>query len=132
MAEIVFSDAIARKDLEAIIHPKIRTIFEEVVHQLTDEAILISQIPLLVESTYHYPFNFVITVSASEEIRRARLLERGMKNYQISERFKVQATDVQREAISNAIIVNESTKDDLLRQVENIYEDRLYPSRLGL
>ena len=132
LAEIVFNDAIARKDLEAIIHPKIRVIFDEVVHDLSEEAILVSQIPLLVESVYEYPFDFVITVSASEEIRRARLIERGMKDYQVSERLKVQANDLQREAIADAIVRNESSKDDLLRQVENLYEERLYPIRLGL
>ena len=131
LAEIIFSDAIARKDLEAIIHPKIRIVFDEVIQTLAEDAILVSQIPLLAESAYDYPFNFVITVSAREEIRRARLVGRGMKDFQVSERFKVQATDVQREAIADAIIVNESSKDDLLRQVENLYEDRLFPARLG-
>ncbi len=132
LAEIIFNDLIARKDLEAIVHPKVRTAFDGVVQGLPEEAILVSQIPLLAESTYKYPFNFVITVSASEEIRRARLIERGMKDYQVSERLKAQATDAQREAIADAIIVNESSKDDLLRQVENLYEDRLYPARMGL
>lgn len=132
LAEIVFSDAIARKDLEAIIHPKIRVVFDRVVHELSEEAILLSQIPLLVEGDNDYPFDFVITVSAREEIRRARLVERGMKDYQVSERLKVQATDAQREVIADAVIVNESSKDDLLRQVENLYENRLYPARMGL
>jgi dephospho-CoA kinase len=132
LAEIVFNDAIARKDLEAIIHPKIRMAFNGVVDQLAEDAILVSQIPLLVESAYEYPFDFVITVSAREEIRRARLIERGMKDYQVSERFKVQATDAQREAIADAVIINESSKDDLLRQVENLYENRLYPARMDL
>jgi len=131
LAEIIFRDDIARKDLEAIIHPKIRIAFEEVILTLAEGAILVSQIPLLAESAYDYPFNFVITVSAREEIRRARLVERGMKDYQVSERFNVQANDAQREAIADAIIVNESSKDDLLRQVENLYEDRLFPVRLG-
>ena len=132
LAEIVFSDAVARKDLEEIIHPKIRIAFDEVVHGLSEEAILVSQIPLLVESDNDYLFDFIITVSAREEIRRARLIKRGMKDYQVNERLKVQATDAQREAIADAVIVNESSKDDLLRQVENLYEDRLYPARMGL
>ena len=132
LAEIIFNDEIARKDLEAIIHPKVRAAFDEVVGDLAPDAILVSQIPLLAESAYEYPFNFIITVSAGEEFRRARLIARGMKDYQVSERLKVQATDIQREAIADAVIVNESSKDDLLRQVENIYEERLYPARLGL
>ncbi|MEJ0014788.1 MAG: dephospho-CoA kinase [Actinomycetota bacterium] len=132
LAEIVFNDGIARKDLEAITHPKIRAAFDDIVESLPADAILVSQIPLLAESSHPYPFNFVIAVSAREEIRRARLIERGMKDYQISERLKVQASDAGREAIADFIIVNESSKDDLLRQVENIYDNRLYPVRSGL
>lgn len=132
LGEIVFSDGIARKDLEAITHPKIRIAFDQVVSGLGTEAILVSQIPLLAESAYPYPFDFVVTVSASEDTRRARLIKRGMKDYQVRERMQVQATDQDREAIADAILVNEGTEDELLRQVENLYEDRLYPARMGL
>ncbi len=132
LAEIVFSDDIARKDLEAITHPKIRAAFDEVVAGLAPEAILVSQIPLLAESDYPYPFDFVVTVSASEDTRRARLINRGMKDYQVTQRMQAQATDAQRAAIANAILVNDGSEDDLLRQVENLYADRLYPARMGM
>ena len=132
LAEIVFQDGIARKDLEAITHPKIRAAFDAVVAGLEPGAILVSQIPLLAESTHPYPFDFVVTVSASEDTRRARLINRGMKGYQVDQRMRAQATDAQREAIADAILVNEGSEDDLLRQVENLYEDRLYPARMGM
>ena len=131
LGEIVFSDGIARKDLEAIIHPKVRAAFDQAVAELDKDEVLISQIPLLVESKHHYPFDFVITVSASEEIRRQRLLAKGMKDYQITERLKTQASDQDRESIADAILRNESTPDDLLRQVENIYENTLLPASLA-
>ena len=132
LAEIVFSDDIARKDLEAITHQKIRAAFDEVVAGLAPEAILVSQIPLLAESDYPYPFDFVVTVSASEDTRRARLINRGMKDYQVTQRMQAQATDAQRAAVADAILVNDGSEDDLLRQVENLYEDRLYPARMGM
>jgi dephospho-CoA kinase len=131
LAQIVFSDADARLDLEAIVHPRIREEFNMVVSGLQSGSILISQIPLLVESKNEYPFEFVITVSASEELRRARLLERGMKDFQITKRFEAQSTDQAREAIADVVIHNTGDKDQLLRQVENLYEDRLYPMRFG-
>lgn len=132
LAEIVFDDGIARKDLEAITHPKIRAAFDEVVAGLDPEAILVSQIPLLAESEYPYPFDFVVTVSASEDTRRARLINRGMKDYQVTQRMQAQATDAQRAAIADAILINDGSEDDLLRQVENLYDDRLYPARMGM
>jgi len=131
LAQIVFSDSDARLDLEAIVHPRIREEFDLVVSGLQSGSILISQIPLLVESKNEYPFEFVITVSASEELRRARLLERGMKDFQIIKRLEAQSTDQAREAIADAVIHNTGDKDHLLRQVENLYEDRLYPMRFG-
>ncbi len=132
LAEIVFNDDIARKDLEAITHPKIRAAFDAIVAELAPEDILVSQIPLLAESEHPYAFDFVVTVSASEETRRARLIQRGMKDYQVTMRMKAQATDAQREAIADAVLINEGSEDDLLRQVETLYEDRLYPARLGM
>ena len=131
LAQIVFSDSDARLDLEAIVHPRIREEFDRVVSGLQSGSILISQIPLLVESKNEYPFEFVITVSASEELRRARLLERGMKDFQITKRFEAQSSDQAREAIADAVIHNTGDRDHLLRQVENLYEDRLYPMRFG-
>ena len=131
LAHIVFSDPVARIDLEAIIHPRVRSEFDLITAGLENDSILISQIPLLVESKNEYPFDFVITVSAPEELRRARLLDRGMKDFQITKRFEAQSTDQAREEIADAIIHNSGDKDHLLRQVENLYEDRLYPRRFG-
>lgn len=132
LAEIVFDDDISRKDLEAITHPKIREAFEAVIAELAPEVILVSQIPLLVESEYQYPFDFIVTVSAGVETRRARLLNRGMKGFQVEQRMAAQATDIEREAIADAILRNEGSEDELLRQVENLYEGRLFPARMGM
>ena len=131
LGDLVFSNPDARLDLEAIVHPKIREEFDTTVSELESGSILISQIPLLVESKNEYPFEFVITVSAPEALRRTRLLERGMKDFQITKRLEVQVSDEKREAIADAIIHNTGDKDHLLRQVENLYEDRLYPMRFG-
>lgn len=131
LAEIVFKDPSARKDLEAITHPKIREVFARVVSSLAPDEILVSQIPLLAESKYEYPFDFIVTVSSEVATRHRRLIKRGMKGYQIKERMAAQATDAEREAIADAILKNDGTEDELLRQVENLYESRLFPARLG-
>jgi len=73
-----------------------------------------------------------VTVSAGEDTRRARLINRGMKDYQVTQRMQAQATDAQREAIADAILINDGSEDDLLRQVENLYDNRLYPARMGM
>lgn len=132
LGEIIFSDLNAKGDLEAITHPKIRQAFEDVAGSCGPEEILIAEIPLLAESKNSYSFDYVITVSANIELRRARLLERGLKNYQISERMTAQASDDEREAIADFVIINEGTPEELLRNVENLYDNRLYPMRTGI
>jgi dephospho-CoA kinase len=132
LGAIVFSDPSAKRELESITHPKIRQKFNQITSQLASEEILIAEIPLLVESKERYSFDRVITVSASADLRRARLESRGLTGYQISERMAAQATDAQREAIADYVIVNEGSLDDLLRSVEELYNNRLYPFRSGL
>jgi hypothetical protein len=34
--------------------------------------------------------------------------------------------------IADMILINEGSEDELLRQVENLYENRLYPARMGM
>ena len=131
LAEIIFGDAKARRDLEEITHPKIRARFDEIVAALGPEAILVSQIPLLVESAHTYPFDFIVTVGAEVDTRRARLIKRGMKGYQVEQRMQAQATDQERAIIADMILSNEGSEDELRWQVENLYEERLYPARMG-
>jgi len=132
LAEIIFSDTMARRDLEAITHPKIRAAFDQMLSRQAPDTVLVCQIPLLVEGGHKYPFDFVVTVSAPEETRRARLIKRGMKGYQVTQRMQTQASDFEREAIADAVLVNEGSEDELLRQVENLFEERLFPARTGL
>lgn len=131
LAEIIFGDAKARRDLEEITHPKIRARFDEIVAALEPGAILISQIPLLVESAHTYPFDFIVTVGAEVDTRRARLIKRGMKGYQVEQRMQAQATDQERAIIADMVLLNQGSEDELLRQVENLYQERLYPARMG-
>ena len=93
LAEIVFKDAAARATLESIIHPLVRDAAEKMVKSLPVDAVVINQIPLLVETDGAKRFDFVITVSADEEIRRRRLTERGMKDYEITKRLAAQVND---------------------------------------
>jgi dephospho-CoA kinase len=132
LGALVFSDPSARRELERITHPKIRQKFDQIVSQLTSEEILIAEIPLLAESKQRYAFDLVITVSASIELRASRLAGRGMKSHQISERMAAQATDAEREAIANFVIVNDGNLDELFQSVEEIYIKHLYPHRTGL
>jgi dephospho-CoA kinase len=131
LAEIVFSDEEARKDLEAIIHPRVQALFADAVADLDHEDILIYEIPLLVETGAAEKFDFVITVESDIELRKSRLLKKGLYISQIEKRIASQATEAAREAIADAVIRNDGDEDSLLRKVENLWESVLVTQSLG-
>ncbi len=125
LAEIIFADASARADLEAIIHPRVRELFNDVVADLAPDETLIYEIPLLVESKAAANFDLVITVEADLEIRKERLRKRGMFISEIERRIAAQASREEREAQADHVITNDGDEDALLRSVENLWEDLL-------
>lgn len=131
LAEIVFSDSQARKDLEAIIHPRVQALFAEAVVDLDIDDILIYEIPLLVETGAAAKFDYIITVESDIKLRIARLLKKGLYISQIEKRMASQATPEAREAIADKVIRNDGDEDSLLRQVENLWEGVLQPLSLG-
>ncbi len=131
LAEIVFSDEAARRDLEKIIHPRVQAIFAEAVEDLEHDDILVYEIPLLVETDAAEKFDYIVTVEADMELRKERLLKKGLYISQIENRMAAQATQESREAIADYVIRNDGDEDSLLRQVENLWESVLLPQSLG-
>jgi dephospho-CoA kinase len=123
LGEIIFKDKSAKADLEAIIHPRVRELFFEVVSDLASDEILIYEIPLLVETGVASNFDQIITVEADLEIRKSRLLKRGMFISEIESRLAAQASPSEREAAATHIIENSGDEDQLLRKVENLWEE---------
>lgn len=129
LAEIVFKDAAARATLESIIHPLVRDAAEKTVRNLPSDAVVINQIPLLVETDGAKRFDFIITVSADEDVRRRRLIERGMKDYEITKRLAAQVDDAAREAIAHFVIRNNGSIEELRQAVEVLWRNELLPRR---
>jgi dephospho-CoA kinase len=125
LAEIVFSDPAAKRDLEGIIHPRVQKLFAEAVLDNEPSAHLIYEIPLLVETDAASKFDFIVTVEADEELRIKRLLTRGMFISDIKARLASQAPSQARIDIADAVILNDGDEDHLLRQVENLWEGQI-------
>ena len=121
LATLVFNDSQKRSELESIIHPLIRQNFAEIISNLPRESIVINQIPLLFESKGAYKFDHIITISAPEELRIERLKNRGLGFSDIKKRIEAQATDLERESISNSIIRNDKDESHLRNQVESTW-----------
>ena len=125
LAEIVFSDPDAKKDLEAIIHPRVQKLFAQAIIDNELTVNLIYEIPLLVETDAARKFDFIVTVEADEDLRIERLLARGMFITDIKARLANQAPPQARIDIADAVIVNDGDEDHLLRQVENLWEGQI-------
>jgi len=125
LAEIIFSDPDSKRDLEAIIHPRVQKLFAQAVIDNEPAGNLIYEIPLLVETDAAKKFDFIVTVEADEELRIERLLARGMFISDIKARLANQAPSQARIDIADAVIVNDGDEDQLLRQVENLWEGQI-------
>jgi dephospho-CoA kinase len=127
LGQIIFENPQAKKDLEEIIHPRIRAEFEEAVASLNPGQIMVYEIPLLVETNAADRFDFVITVESDADLRKQRLRARGMFHSDIEKRMASQATEEQRRAIADCVLTNDGSEDELLRQVENVWESTILP-----
>jgi len=122
LGDLIFKDPVAKKQLENIIHPFVRREFEEAVTSLKGDQILVYEIPLLVETGAQERFDVVITVESEMENRIARLRGRRMHISEIEGRVAAQATREQRIEVADFLIENDGSEDELLRQVENIWD----------
>ncbi len=122
LGAIIFRDAVLKKKLESIIHPWIRSEFESAVARMTGTQTLIYEIPLLFETGSAERFDTVITVEAKMQLRIERLLARGLDMGEIEARMSAQASREERISIAHIVIENNGSADDLLRQVERVWD----------
>jgi dephospho-CoA kinase len=124
----VFGDAAARRRLEGIVHPRVRARTRELTDAAPPGAIVVNDVPLLVEAGLPTSYHIVLVVEAAEAIRVARLRDyRGMSLEQAQARIRAQATDEQRRAAADVLLANESTVEELWARVDRVWRQRLVP-----
>jgi dephospho-CoA kinase len=124
----VFGDDDARKRLEAIIHPRVRTRSLELAAQAGPAAIVVHDVPLLVETGLAPSYHIVLVVTASEPVRIVRLARgRSMTEAEVRARIAAQASDAQRAAVADVLLPNDGTRDVLWRRIDELWRDRLVP-----
>jgi len=121
LARIAFSSEENRKLLESILHPLIQQLALEKVEGLS--GIIVYTIPLFVESNSKLKFDKVVTISCDEEVRVKRLVEsRGMSEGEAISRISAQASDAQREAVSDIVIDSNCTMAELVSRADSVFE----------
>jgi dephospho-CoA kinase len=122
LAKVVFADEQARQDLNAIVHPLVGARTAELMDQAPDDAIVVYDLPLLVESNLSSVFDLVVIVMADAEVRLRRLESRGMPSDDAPARMAAQASDEQRRAVADEIIENNGTQDELTAHVDALWQ----------
>jgi dephospho-CoA kinase len=131
VASIVFGDDARRRVLEAIIHPRVRERTARIVAQAPPQAVVVNDVPLLVEAGLAATFDLVVVVLASTQVRVDRLVRhRGMTAEQAHTRIAAQASDEQRRAVATVVITNEGSTAQVREEVDRVWRDDILP-RLG-
>ncbi len=121
LAAIVFGDAEQRAALNAIVHPLVHRAMAAMAAAAAPGAVVVHDIPLLVEGGADRGFDAIVVVEAPVQLRVPRLVERGMTERDARERMAAQATDEQRRAVADELIVNDGSLDQLAERVEEVW-----------
>ena len=125
LRQLVFDDATARAQLEAILHPDIRRRMQEAAAQ-TDAPYCVFSIPLLIETGRTKEFDRVLVVEAPASLRRERTAHRSnLDRKQIDAIIATQASDEERRQAANDLIVNDGSLDALGAKVKELHQQYL-------
>jgi dephospho-CoA kinase len=128
LAAVVFGDPAARARLDAVVHPLVRARAAELVAAAPPDAVVVQDVPLLVESGQAGSFDLVLVVETAVETRVARLVRRGLTAEDARARIAAQATDAQRRAVADVVLHNDGDQADLAAQVDRFWVERVQPT----
>jgi dephospho-CoA kinase len=128
LAALVFGDPAARARLDAVVHPLVRARAAELVAAAPTDAVVVHDIPLLVETGQAGSYDLVLVVETDLETRVARLVDRGLTADDARARIASQATDEQRRAVADVVLRNDGDRDALAAQVERFWSERVQPA----
>ena len=123
LAERAFVTDESRKELEAITHPAIAEEFFRQIAAAPEGAIVVHDVPLLVESTRGMEYAAVIVVEAPLEVRLDRLESRGVPRDDAKRRIALQASDEERRKVATWLVDNGGDLAALEAQIETIWAE---------
>src|SRR5690349_5181959 len=127
LAAKAFRDDEARGKLNGIVHPLVGKRREEIIAAVSEDAVVVEDIPLLVETGMAPMFPLVVVVHADEETRIKRLIKRGMDEGDARARITAQADEEQRRAIADALLDNSGSQGELVERARDIWYHRVLP-----
>lgn len=127
LAAVVFGDAGQRARLDGIVHPLVRARAAELVAAAPQDAVVVQDVPLLVETGQAGSYDLVLVVRTDEETRVRRLVGRGLPEADARARIASQATDEQRAAVADVVLSNDGDEEELAGRVARFWSERVEP-----
>lgn len=127
LAAKAFVDDEQRARLNQIVHPLVGKRRQEIIDAVHDDAVVVEDIPLLVETGMAPLFPLVVVVTADEETRVERLIKRGMDETDARARIKVQAPEEARRAIADVLLDNSGSQGELVEKARDLWYNRVLP-----
>ena len=128
LAAKAFVDDKKRAKLNGIVHPLVGRRREEIIAAVSDDAVVVEDIPLLVETGMAPMFPLVVVVHADIETRVTRLVQqRGMDEADARARIAAQAPEEQRRAIADVLLDNSGSAGELVERARDIWYQRVLP-----
>jgi len=121
LAAAVFQDTSQLAQLEAIVHPAVSARVTQIRESLPANSIVVYDTPLLVEKQLQDQFDKVIIVIADVDVRRSRLVSRGLDTSDIAARIANQVTDEQRMASADFVVTNNGSLQELREHVTQVW-----------
>lgn len=117
LARIVFGDAMARRELERIVHPLVRVAIDRFFEGLPTDGLGVAEIPLAYESGWAAAFDTVVVVACRPETQRARLSARdGFDASATDQRLAAQWPIADKVRLADAVVMTDGSLDDTERQ----------------
>ena len=129
LASLVFSDPAARARLDAVVHPLVRARAAELLSAAPRDAVVVQDVPLLVETGQAGSYDLVVVVETEVEERVRRLVGRGLTADDARARIASQASDEERAAVADVVLTNDGDRAGLAAQVDRLWAERVEPAR---
>ena len=127
LAGVVFADPDARARLDGIVHPLVRRQAAEAVAAAPPDAVVVQDVPLLVETGQAGSYDLVVVVQTELDVRLRRLVARGLTEQDARARIASQATDEQRRAVADVLLDNSGSREELEAAVADFWRSHVAP-----
>ncbi|RMA96030.1 dephospho-CoA kinase [Hydrogenothermus marinus] len=126
VADIIFKNPEKKKKIESIIHPEVRKEikrFIEEVERKDKNAVIIAEIPLLIESKLYKDYDKVIVVYSPKEIQLERLIKKGFSKEEALARINSQMPIEEKLKYADIVIENTGSIEELKEKIKKVFED---------